>query len=63
MSLKYHAVLVNNKGIVEYIRPAGTMSTEREMIKYWTKGRYKEVQRNSFIATSPVRFKEGDKVE
>ena len=63
MGLDYHAVLVNKEGIVEYIRPCGTLKTEQNMIKYWTKGRLKYVWGNSFVAKKPVAFNIGDKVK
>lgn len=62
MGLDYHAVLVNKNGIVEYIRPCGTLKTERDMVKYWTKGKYKEIWGNSFVAKNPITFSEGDKI-
>ena len=60
--LNYHAVLVNKDGIVEYINPCGTLKTERDLVKYWTKGRYKEVWSNSFVAKRPITFNVGDKI-
>ena len=63
MGLDYHAVLVNKDGIVEYIRPCGTLKTEQDIIKYWTKGRLKDVWGNSFVAKKPITFNIGDKVK
>lgn len=63
MGLDYHAVLVNKDGIVEYIRPCGTLKTEQDIVKYWTKGRFKNVWSNSFIAKEPITFNIGDKVK
>ena len=63
MGFDYHAVLVNKNGIVEYINCCGTLKTEQDMVKYWTKGRWKDVWGNSFVAKKPITFKEGDKIK
>lgn len=63
MGLDYHAVLVNKNGIVEYINRCGTLQTERDLVKYWTKGRYKDVWSNSFVAKNPITFNVGDKIK
>lgn len=63
MAICYHAILVNKNGIVEHIEPCGTLETEKEKVKYWTKGKYKEFWENSFVAKNPLTFNEGDKIK
>ena len=59
----YHAVLVDNDGIVHYIRPSGTKRTEQDMVNYWRRGRFANVWGNSYVHKGKVNFEEGDKIK
>lgn len=61
--LIYHAVLVDNNGVVQYIHHCGTLETEQDMVNYWKRGRFEAIWGNSFVAKQPLNFDEGDTIK
>ena len=58
--INYHAYLVANSGRVDYISDVTTFQNAKELVKYWTRGKWNDIWGKSFVEKGKAKYEEGD---